>query len=166
VFWKKKIKKPNEKEPEIKQYPIMQGDILCSASEFGKCIVNKCLNLGYSINTMKLEKLLVLAYGKYLCETGKKLFNEKIEICDHGVRIDEVEKDFLRYGIEFDTRFYEWYLLLDAQEKVLNTVVDIYGYMDVFEINDLPRLQKLKMYKNDKKIVPDEIIEKVFSRLY
>ncbi len=166
MFFRKKTKKQNDKKPEIIQYPIIQGHILCSASEIGKCIVNRCLELGYNINTMKLEKLLVLAYGEYLYKTGKKLFGEKIEFCDHGAMIREVDHDFLRYAIEFDTRFYEWYLLLEAQEKVLHDIVRDYGHMDAFEINDDLILKRLKEYKNQDGFISDEDILKVFEKFH
>lgn len=48
------------------------------ASERGKYIVNKCIEKGYKINTLKLEKLLILIYGTILSKHQKHFFQEDI----------------------------------------------------------------------------------------
>lgn len=90
--------------------PKIETCLLCSASEKGKWIINACLNHGFEIGTVKLEKLLILAYGEYLVKTGKKLFNEDIVIWKVGPMIKEVDRDFLRYAMGFTSLFIEYYL--------------------------------------------------------
>lgn len=151
-------------EPEIKE-KVIRTSTLCDASEIGKWFVNECLRREYKINTIKLEKLLVMAYGEYLVRTGKKLFNEKIELWQTGVMIKMVDRDYIYYALGFDTPFFESYKLSDEQIEVLSDVISVYGHMDAFEIDDDPRLQRLKSYKSDRRIIPDNAFRKVFKKL-
>ncbi len=48
--------------------------ILCQASEKGKIVVNECLDRGYDIDTLKLEKLLILMHGIMLSAYGDPFF--------------------------------------------------------------------------------------------
>lgn len=138
--------------------------ILCSASEKAKWFVNECIKEGYEINTFKLEKLLVLAYGEYLVKTGKKLFNENIVIWEAGPMIKEVDEDFRCYAIGFHSPFYSYYLKLDAEERLIRDIMYKYGNMDGFELNANVKLKELVLLKNKDKFVTDEDIQKVFEK--
>ena len=131
--------------------------ILCKASEIGKIIVNKCLSKNMKINTQKLEKLLVLSQIEYIKRTNKKLFKEDIYVWDCGVVIPEVDKDFMKYAIQFDEPQAEYILLLEEQENAINYVIDTYGNMDSFDINNLKIIQDiiaLAIDYDNKKLIP------------
>lgn len=55
---------------------------------------------------LKLQKLVYLCFADYLCNTGKKLFEDKIYAFKYGPVIDTVYKKYKKYGykpIERDT---------------------------------------------------------------
>lgn len=49
---------------------------------------------------LKLEKLVYMAYADYLCESGKKLFDDKIYAFTYGPVIESVYETYKRSGIE------------------------------------------------------------------
>ena len=143
---------------------VIETPILCSASEKAKWIINGCLKAGFDINTFKLEKLLIIAYGEYLIKTGKKLFNEKIVVWETGLNIREVNRDFIKYAMGFYAPFCEYYLKLDAEEKLIDSIIFEYGNMDAFKLNDNIRLKELEYLKNSDGFVSEEDIKKVFGK--
>ena len=125
--------------------------VLCSASEKGKIIVNECLKRGLTINTLKLEKLLILMHIKMLTEYRKPFFKEEVINFHHGLGIKEVDEDFR--GVlrpNFNEQIIEYICLLDAEEKVMNEVIRDYGKYDVFDLNEVWQLKKLQ------RLFPDE----------
>jgi len=138
--------------------------LLCGASEKAKWIINGCLQKGYDINTFKLEKLLVLAYGECLVKTGTKLFSEKIVIWEAGPMIREVDRDFMRFAISFHSSFYEYYLKLDSEEKLIDSILNKYGNKDGFQLNENVKLKEISKLKNSDGFVSDEDIKRVFEK--
>ena len=138
--------------------------ILCSASEKAKWIINGCLQKGYDINTFKLEKLLILAYGKCLVKTGTKLFNENIVIWEAGAIIKEVDQDFRRYAMGFYAPLREYCLKLYSEEKLIDDIISTYGEMDGFKLNELGMLKELAQLKDGSGFVSDEDIKRVFKK--
>lgn len=110
---------------------------MCKASEVGKIIVNKCLDLEIAINTVKLEKLLVICNVEMLRRYKKPLFNEKIIELAHGLGIKEVDMDFLKHGVLFKTKRNEYISLLDSENNVINKVISVYGRYSSFELNKI-----------------------------
>ena len=51
---------------------------MCMACEFGKIVINKCLERNIFINTQKLEKLLVLMQIEHKERVKKVLFPEAV----------------------------------------------------------------------------------------
>ncbi len=138
--------------------------VLCSASEKAKWIINGCLEMEYDINTFKLEKLLVLAYGEYLVKTGEKLFNENIVIWDAGPMIREVDRDFMSYAMGFHSPLVEYYPKLDDEVRLVTDILDKYGKMDGFELNSDKRLKALIELKDSDDFIADASIESVFLK--
>ena len=64
---------------------------------------------------LKLEKLVYMSYADYLCETGEKLFDDKIYSYSYGPVIDSVYKKFRKSGADIieDTEIYS------KEEKIL-----------------------------------------------
>ena len=147
---------------------IIYDSVRCKASEIGKIIVNKCLNSGIKINTIKLEKLLVLMYGKLLSEYDKKLFNEIVVCTDDGVKIKEVDQDFIPYAVEFTNKFAEYICLLEIEENVIDDVLKQYGKLSSPELNELYLLKTLKKIceKNITNVISASLIKEVFSYNY
>lgn len=52
------------------------------------------------MDQLKLNKLLYLAQGRALAQTGKPLFDDDIEATEHGPVIREVEEYFSRKAVE------------------------------------------------------------------
>lgn len=144
--------------------PQIITHILCGASEKAKWIINACLKAGYDINTYKLEKLLILAYGECLVKTGRKLFNEKIVIWEAGPMIREVDQDFRRYAVGFYYPFLGYHLKLYSEEKIIEEIIYKYGNMHGFELNDNVKLKELAELKNSDGFVSDEDIKRVFEK--
>lgn len=144
--------------------------VLCSASEKGKIIVNKCLKKGLNIDTLKLEKLLILMHIKMLTEYRKPFFKEDVILFNHGLGIKEVDEDFrFVIGPDFNEEIIEYICLLDAEEKVMNEVIRDYGKYDVFDLNEvwqLKKLQRLFSNKNGKGIPYQIIMMEFYDKFY
>lgn len=139
---------------------------MCKASEIAKYTINECLKFGYQINTPKLQKLLTIMQGEYLAQYGQPLFPENIEVWECGVAIRRVNSDFKSYTFAIN-ELQECYLaLLDSEKCIINNVIHKFGNLDVFEINQEPRLAyiKSKYYEDSPIIVPNDFIRKVFTR--
>ena len=59
---------------------ILIPEIKCMVSEIGKIVSNKCLNQNISLNTLKLERLLILMQIEYIRTTRKAFFQESIVV--------------------------------------------------------------------------------------
>lgn len=97
---------------------ILIPDFICFASEIGKIVANKCLDRNIPLNTLKLEKFLILIQVENIKKYGKTLFHENIILdSDYKAIMDEVEQDFKTYFINMemslkDNRFCEYINLL------------------------------------------------------
>jgi len=141
--------------------------ICCIASEKGKKIVNKCIDNNIEINTLKLEKLLILVHGKMLSMYQKPFFNENVIATKHGLMIKEVDRDFIRYVFRCNEKLVEYICLLDDEEEVVNSVLREYTNRDGLDLNSVIELKVLSeiCYEEGKKnIVPNELIKEVFTR--
>ena len=148
---------------------IKENPILCRASEKGKIVVNNCLDRGIKINTLKLEKLLVLMYGKLLSKYEKKLFNQNIICTSNGVKIKEVDNDFMQYCVGFNNKLPEYISLLQSEEYVMNDVLEEYGNLSASELNELYLLKTLKEVftkENKVNILSPNLIKEVFNYTY
>lgn len=140
--------------------------ICCEASEKGKIVINKCLDNNIEINTIKLEKLLILMHGKMLSMYKKPFFNEDVIATSHGLKIKEVDRDFIRYAVKCNEKIVEYICLLDSETEVMNLVLEKYGKYDVFELNEKKELQVLNKLIYDEKtqnVISNELIERVFD---
>lgn len=141
----------------------MDTMIFCGACEKAKWILNECFYAGYEINTYKLQKLLVLAYGECLVKTGTKLFPEDIILNELGPFVKEVEICLLPYDIGgFYTPLFEWHLRLSSEDKLIKDIVKRYGNRSSNELSELRQLRDLKSHQN-KVFVTDEDIRKAFA---
>ena len=128
---------------------ILIDKVGCMATEIGKIVANKCLDNNVSLNTLKLEKLLMLMQVEYIRKTEKAFFQETIVVSNpHSTRIKEVEEDFLPYAVSMDmipndTKFCEYITLLTKQEEVVESIINRYGNLDTFELEETPDVQLL-----------------------
>lgn len=114
------------------------------ANLIGRSVVNKCLERGYKINTLKLEKLLIVMQGATLAGTGKPMFQEAIIPSETGgLRIREIYEEFIAGSAGFDKEVDEWIVLLDRQESVVDSVLNKCGKLDAFDITTKYGLDKL-----------------------
>ena len=149
----------------------MNTDVFCLASEKGVVVVNECLKKGIEINTLKLEQLLILIHGIMLSKYNKPFFYENVVARDFSLMIQEVDEDFRAYGIEFKEPFEEYITLLEKEEEVMKYVIEKYGNLDFFDLNEFCVLKKLRKRfieenKNNidsKNIIPNIEIEKEFD---
>ena len=122
-------------------------NICCLASELGKHVSNYCMEKGYNMTTIKLEKLMVMADGVFLSLYGKPLFKEEVVVMNHGVGIKEIDSDFWCIFLDRDKKeFYSYITLLEKQEKVLKKIVKHYGNLDAFELNKIPEIQRTQAF--------------------
>lgn len=128
---------------------ILIDKVGCMATEIGKIVANKCLDNNVSLNTLKLEKLLMLMQVEYIRKTEKTFFQETIVVSNpHSTRIKEVEEDFLPYAVSMDmipndTKFCEYITLLTKQEEVVESIINRYRNLDAFELEETPDIQLL-----------------------
>lgn len=116
----------------------------CLANLIGRNVVNKCLEKGYSINTLKLEKLLIVMQGVALAGTGKPMFQEAIVPSKTGgLRIKEIYEEFIAGSAGFEDKVDEWIVLLEKQESVVDSVLNKCGKLDALDISDKYGLNKL-----------------------
>ena len=135
--------------------------VMCMAGEIGKIVVNKCLGRNIFINTQKLQKLLVLMQIEHMQRVKTALFPQDILVWDCCVVIEEVDQGFIQYAIEFKEKQIEYITLLEEQEKTVEHVLNIYGDMDVFDINELSAIQALvskSLLINGRRIIPSNIM--------
>ena len=140
--------------------------ILHLSSEKGKFIVNDCLDNKLFINTLKLQKMLIIAHGEMLSRYDKPLFKEKVMTSEYGLFIPEVEKDFLMYENEFNKKLPIYVSFLEHEEDTMNEIIEEYGSFGPLKLNNVEELQKLKQicYKSGtKRVVPNDIIKEVFN---
>jgi len=156
---------------------ILIPDPGCMASEIGKIVANKCLDKNISLDTMKLENLLILMQVEYIRQTKKMLFQENIIVFDQQkLRIREVAGDFLAYYVGMfmiptDTRFREFITLLDKQEEVVDSIINKYGNLDNWDFEEIPDIQliyKIAEEFNTQNIQPPLIFYGLerFSNIY
>lgn len=135
--------------------------VMCMAGEIGKIVANKCLERNTFINTQKLQKLLVLMQIKHMQRVKKALFPQDILVWDCGVVIEEVDQGFIQYAIEFKEKQIEYISLLQEQEKTVEHVLNIYGDMDVFDVNKLSAIQSLvskSLLIDGRRVIPSNIM--------
>lgn len=81
---------------------LIQKDRKLEGIDVAKYILSKI-----SCTQLKLQKLVYLCFADYLCDTGKKLFTDKIYAFKYGPVIDTVYKRYKEYGyksIEQETK--------------------------------------------------------------
>ena len=142
---------------------------LCEVCEKGKIVINKCLDKGYSINTAKLEKLLILMQGTMLEKYNKPLFRQDVVAVDAGLVVKKLSQQLLLYEEKIGEGFAEkigiYIAILQTEEHVMDEIIDKYGMLDFFELNSDKKIRKISElcytegYKN---IVPQELMRKVF----
>ena len=135
--------------------------VMCMAGEIGKIVVNKCLERSIFINTQKRQKLLVLMQIEHMQRVKTALFPQDILMWDCGVVIEEVDQGFIQYAIEFKEKQIEYITLLQEQEKTVEHVLNIYGDMDVFDINGLSAIQSLvskSLLIDGRRVIPSNIM--------
>ncbi len=120
-----------------------ENEFMCKASEIGKIIVNKCLQLNLDINTQKLQKLLVLIQVECIKQSGFPFFAEDIRVWDCGVAIKEVDEDFRQNGTRFCSELDENITLLDSEEEYIDTILNKFGNLTASELNDLSTNQRV-----------------------
>lgn len=114
------------------------------ANLIGRRVVNKCLEKGCDISTLKLEKLLIVMQGVTLAGTGKPMFQEAIVPSKTGgLKIMEVDEEFLANAAGFDEKVDEWIVLLEGQESVVDSVLNKCGALNAWDISEKYGLNKL-----------------------
>lgn len=126
---------------------ILIPEIKCMVSEIGKIVSNKCLNQNISLNTLKLERLLILMQIEYIRTTRKAFFQESIVVPNqYNTKIKEIDEDFSLYAVNMNmipnnVRFCESINLLIKQEEIVDSVINKYGNLDSFELEKTPDIQ-------------------------
>lgn len=72
---------------------LIQKDRKLEGIDVAKYILSKI-----TCTQLKLQKLVYLCFADYLCETGKKLFTDKIYAFKYGPVVDTVYKRYKEYG--------------------------------------------------------------------
>ena len=98
---------------------------------------------------------------------NRPFFSQDVIARTHTLMIDEVDKEFRINTIEFKEEIVEYVSLLSTEEEVMNFVLDSYGSLNVFELQELYELKILKecYSKEGKDIkISKEEIQKIFNK--
>lgn len=139
--------------------------ILCEASEKGKIVVNKCLDLGYKIEPLKLEQLLILIHGMMLAKYNEPFFKQEIISTEYGLVIREIERDFLEYDSGFEEKLQDYILLSDNEEKTVEYIIKRFGVYNHKLLKDviiLNLLNEISCKEGTSNIIPNQFIREVF----
>lgn len=139
--------------------------ILCEASEKGKIVVNKCIELGYEIEPLKLEQLLILIHGMMLAKYNKPFFEEEIISTEYGLVIREIERDFLEYSSGFKEKFQDYILLLEKEETTVDYIIKrfgIYNHKLLKNVIVLNLLNEISYKEGTSNIIPNQFIREAF----
>lgn len=140
----------------------MDSIFMCKVCEIGKYVVNKCLARNIFINTQKLEKLLVVMQIEHMVRVKKELFPENILIRKCGVVIKEVDEGFVNYALGFEKELEPFIILLEEQQNTIERVLEQYGNLSTYEINELPEVQYLvarSVLVNGEKVICPKIMQ-------
>ena len=116
---------------------------------------------------LKLQKLVYLCFADYLCDTGKKLFTDKIYAFKYGPVVDTVYKSYKEYGykpIEQETEDIDSKNVFempaksriifaeDGTEKILSIdkTLKKYGNLSASELVDLTHRKETPWFKTFK----------------
>lgn len=132
--------------------------------EKAKHIINACIDAGYPINTYKLEKLLLLVEGYLFATTHQLFFNDNIKITkSSGLRIPTIYKCFIANSVEFAEKCREYICLLDNEKKAIDLVLDMYGYMNPFDLASLENLEQINNAFNDGEMITAQVFVGMIS---
>lgn len=132
--------------------------------EIGKIVVNKCMERGIFINTLKLEKLLILMEIAYIKNYNKSFIRADIGVNSHGrFMIKDVDCFFMKYALEFDEKQAELVGLLESQEYCMEQILEMYGNMDAFDLEDIINRKGLKNFAQPKTIIDTYDMLRIFG---
>lgn len=66
--------------------------------DIAKYVILYCMEQGYSVTNLKLQKLLYFIQADFLVDTGSPCFNEEIEAWDFGPVVPEVYHEYKYFG--------------------------------------------------------------------
>lgn len=146
---------------------MIETNILHIDSEIGKIFANKCLKLGYDINLKKLENLMLVIHGKMLIDHNHPFLVSEIVSTERGIRIPQLEKDFIQYCVSFSDELQEYVPLTKKPTKAIDHVIKICGHLTANEISSKAGFNLLHQYclENGINDIPNEIIKNAFATL-
>ena len=113
--------------------------------ETSKYVINYLNRKGYTVNHLKLQKLLYYIEAWYSVFTNESLFEEKIEAWEHGPVIRKVWGYFKKYSILYNQLPIDKNFKLDAtpeQIEIINDVLDEYGDKSGYYLECLTHSEK------------------------
>ena len=134
---------------------------------------------GFSLNPVKLQRLIYVAYAWYLAfNQGQQLFPEQFEAWKYGPICLSVRDRFLgrscfyspitlndRWSDDTDPHLFNHYLSANEREH-LDLMIEIYGELSAFELEEMLRNEDpwqiarvgLDLYENSSRKIPDDVI--------
>lgn len=113
--------------------------------ETSKYVINYLNKKGYTVNHLKLQKLLYYIEAWYSVFTNESLFGEKIEAWEHGPVIRKVWDYFKKYSILYNQLPIDKNFKLKAtseQIEIINDVLDEYGNKSGYYLECLTHSEK------------------------
>ncbi|MGL6168774.1 MAG: Panacea domain-containing protein [Fusobacteriaceae bacterium] len=141
-------------------------------------IVNYSNKNSYGVSNLKLQKLLYFVQAKFLLETDKPCFEEKIEAWDYGPVVPEAYHEFKEYGgmniptihrykssiqkseIEFDEKI----IISESRDKIIS-VLDFFENYTAGNLIDITHKQDpwKNAYISTFKIIENDSIKRYFN---
>lgn len=132
--------------------------------EIGKIVANKCMERGIFINTLKLEKLLILMEIAYIKNYNKSFIRSNIWVNSHGqFMIKDVDRFFIQYAVEFDEKQVELIGLLESQKDCIEQVLELYGNMTAFDLEDIINQKGMKRFAQSETLIDTYDMLRIFG---
>lgn len=131
-----------------------------NALDLAKKIVNIACDMGFSITSLQLQKVMYYVQGNYMKAFSEKAFEEDILCWDYGPVVESVWRFFNRYGrYPIKHKFETSVELTEHEKNLIETILKEKLSMNVWDLVDethreLP-WKRANEYGNDKISIQD-----------
>lgn len=105
-------------------------------------IIKKSNDNGIRISNLKLQKMLYFAQGESYRENNEPLFSSELQAWQHGPVSPIVYSEYCFYGASPIPNPDDVQDLDECENKIIDSVIEKYGNMDVWDLVDLSHSQK------------------------
>ena len=116
---------------------IHRVDWMYAAIDVARFILRKCELMGRPVDNLKLQKLLYFVWTDYYKETGKSLFDDRIEAWAYGPVVPSVYYHYRRYVSSKIPAIERYCKFNPIDEKIISKSVQKYALYSVGRLIDM-----------------------------